>query len=138
SGRGGSRGAYRKGGDGMTPIAKEEMRERLLGERRKLLEEIDALGYLHADGLSTTTEYEHYGNHMADIGTETFEHERDLALEINLRRQLQATEDALRRFAKGTYGICSNCGQPIPLERLEALPQATLCIRCKRQQEKQH
>ncbi|MGE5618336.1 MAG: TraR/DksA family transcriptional regulator [Sphingomonadaceae bacterium] len=120
------------------PAAKEEFRERLLEERRRLLEEIDALVSLHADGLSTTTEYEHYGNHMADIGTETFEHERDLALEINLRRQLQATEDALKRFDEGTYGVCSNCGEPIPLERLEALPQATLCIRCKRQQERQH
>lgn len=119
-------------------ITMENLRERLQEERQRLLEEIDALGYLHADGLSTTTEYEHYGNHMADIGTETYEHEKDLALEMNLRRQLQATEDALHRMDQGTYGVCSNCGEPIPMERLEVLPQATLCIRCKRQQEGQH
>ncbi len=117
---------------------REELRQRLLEEREKLLDEIDALGYLHSDGLGTTTEYEHYGNHMADIATETFEHEKDLALEMNLRRQLQMTEDALRRMDDGTYGICSNCGEPIPLERLEALPQAILCIRCKRKQERVH
>jgi len=119
-------------------VTKESLRERLLEERQRLLEEIDALGYLHADGLGTTTEYEHYSNHMADIATETFEHEKDLALEQNLRRQLQMTEEALRRFDQGRYGICANCGEPIPMERLEALPQATLCIRCKRQEEAYH
>jgi len=128
----------REGVHGIMTITMERLRERLLEERQRLQEEIDAMSYLHSDGLSTTTEYEHYGNHMADIGTETFEHEKDLALEMNLRRQRQATEDALRRFEQGSYGICSNCGQPIPLERLEVLPQANLCIRCKRQQEGQH
>ncbi len=117
---------------------KEDLRERLLEDRNRLREEIDALAYLHADGLGTTTEYEYYGNHMADIATETFEHEKDLALEWNLRRQLQMTDEALHRFEEGTYGICANCGQRIPLERLEALPQATLCIRCKRLEEVQH
>lgn len=116
----------------------KEMRQRLLEERERLLEEIDALDYLHSDGLSTTTEYEHYGNHPADIATETFEHEKGLALEMNLRRQLQMTEDALRRFDAGTYGVCSNCGEPIPIERLDALPQADLCIKCKRKQEARH
>jgi RNA polymerase-binding transcription factor DksA len=33
----------------------------------------------------------------------------------------------------GTYGICERCGQPISLERLEALPWAVLCIDCKQQ-----
>ena len=119
-------------------ITKESLRERLLEERRRLLEEIDALGYLHSDGLATTTEYEHYSNHIADIASETFEHEKDLALEENLRRQLKMTDDALKRFDQGRYGICSNCGEPIPLERLEALPAASLCIRCKKKQEAQH
>ena len=128
----------REGVHGIMTITMERLRERLLEERQRLQEEIDAMSYLHSDGLSTTTEYEHYGNHMADIGTETFEHEKDLALEMNLRRLLQATEDALRRMEQGSYGICANCGEQIPLERLEVLPQATLCIRCKRLQEKQH
>lgn len=122
----------------MTREALEGLRERLEREHERLLEEIDALEYLHAEGLGTTTEYEHYSNHMADIATETFEHEAQLALEMNLRRLLQMTEDALRRMEKGSYGTCTDCGEPIPLERLEALPYATLCIRCKRKQEAQH
>jgi DnaK suppressor protein len=117
---------------------KANLRQRLLEERKSLIEEIDDLQYIHADGLGTTTEFEYYGNHDANIGTETFEHEKGLALEWNLRRQLQETEDALRRMDEGSYGICANCGEEIPLERLEALPQATLCIRCKKKQERQH
>jgi RNA polymerase-binding protein DksA len=119
-------------------ITKEGLRQRLMEERDRLLEEIDALSYLHSDGLGTTTEYEYYGNHPADIATETFEHEKDLALEMNLRRQLDMTEQAMHRFDTGGYGICANCGQEIPVERLDAMPQATLCLRCKRAQEEQH
>ena len=77
---------------------KENLRQRLLDEKKKLLEEIDELQFIHADGLGTTTEFEYYGNHDANVGTETFEHEKGLALEWNLRRQLQETEDALRRM----------------------------------------
>ncbi len=116
----------------------ESLRQKLEQERARILEEIDSLSYIHADGLGTTTENDHYSNHIADVATETFEEEKGLALEMNLRRLLQATEEALQRFDRGTYGICSNCGKPIPLERLEALPEATLCIDCKRRQETQH
>ncbi|GEM_PF-477985 len=131
-------GGLSKGWLANMATTKTDLRERLLEERKKLLEEIDAFGYLHSDGLGTTTEYEYYGNHPADIASETFEHESNLALEMNLRRQLQSTDDALRRMDEGSYGFCSNCGEEIPLERLEALPQANLCIKCKRKQEHQH
>jgi DnaK suppressor protein len=39
-------------------------------------------------------------------------------------------QQALTRIENGTYGLCSNCGQPIPEKRLEALPWATLCVTC--------
>ncbi len=119
-------------------ITLQSLREKLVQERARLLEEIDSLSYIHSDGLGTTTENDHYSNHIADVATETFEEEKGLALEWNLRRLLQETEDALRKFEQGTYGICANCGRPIPLERLEALPHATLCVQCKRLQEARH
>ena len=114
---------------------KEDLRQKLEEERHRILAEIDSLQYLHADGLAITTENDHYSNHMADLATDTFEEEKGLALEGNLRRLLRDTEEAIHRFDEGTYGICSNCGQPIPIERLEAMPEATLCIDCKRKQE---
>jgi DnaK suppressor protein len=40
------------------------------------------------------------------------------------------TRYALRRLDDGTYGICARCGDPIPFERLEAIPHARRCVRC--------
>ena len=63
--------------------------------------------------------------------TESFELERRLTLEKRLRDQLADVERALKKFEDGSYGLCDNCGKPINPERLEALPQATLCLECK-------
>jgi DnaK suppressor protein len=63
--------------------------------------------------------------------TESFELERRLSLEKRLREQLAEVEHALKKFENGTYGLCDNCGQLINPERLEALPQASLCLDCK-------
>ena len=57
--------------------------------------------------------------------------EKRLALENRIRQELVGIEHALDKFEKGTYGSCDNCGQPIDPERLEALPQASLCMNCK-------
>ena len=63
--------------------------------------------------------------------TEALELEKRLALEKRIREELAAIEHTLGKFEKGTYGLCDNCGQPIAPERLEALPQASLCLECK-------
>ena len=72
-----------------------------------------------------------YGNHMADDATAAFEQARELALRQNLERTLRQVEHALRRFDRGTYGVCEQCGQEINPERLQVLPYATLCLTCK-------
>jgi len=63
--------------------------------------------------------------------TETLELETRLALEKRVREQLAEIEHALSKFEKGTYGLCDNCDQPIDPARLEALPEASLCLNCK-------
>ncbi len=68
--------------------------------------------------------------------TETFELEKRLALEKRVREQLAEVEHALHKFEEGTYGSCDSCGQPIDPARLEALPQASLCMNCKAKNEK--
>ena len=68
--------------------------------------------------------------------TESFELEKRLALEKRIRDQLVEVAHALHKFEQGTYGMCDICGQPIDPARLEALPQATLCLNCKTQQAK--
>ena len=49
----------------------------------------------------------------ADAGTATFEREKDLSIENNVRDLLQKIERALKRIDDGTYGTCDRCGKPI-------------------------
>jgi len=76
-----------------------------------------------------------YRDHMADQGSATFEREMDMTLEENLRTELQDVRDALTRVAEGSYGTCVRCAAHIPVERLEAVPTARLCIKCKEAEE---
>ena len=66
-----------------------------------------------------------------EVAGETCEIERYLALEGQIRSQLDEVEHALHKFEEGRYGLCEECGQYIDPARLEALPQAELCLSCK-------
>jgi len=68
------------------------------------------------------------GNHFADDATEMEQQETALSLRRNAERLLGQVTHALDRVDAGTYGFCERCGKPIPLERLEARPYATLCV----------
>ena len=68
--------------------------------------------------------------------TEAFEWEKRLALEGRLTNAMAEVEHALKKYEAGTYGICDLCGRPIEIGRLEALPQASLCLECKSHQAK--
>ena len=67
-------------------------------------------------------------NHLADTASETYEREFDEGVEEDAQAQLRDVEAALQRIEDGTFGTCSVCGKPIPVERLEAVPSTTLCI----------
>ncbi len=114
-----------------------DVRARLEGERKRLSEEIDALRRAEAEDRRDPSEgHSGVGNHIADAASETFEHEKSLALLNNLRTLSTAVERALRKLDEGTYGICDDCGSPIAAERLAAIPYATLCITCKSRRER--
>jgi RNA polymerase-binding protein DksA len=65
----------------------------------------------------------------ADAGTATFEREKDLSIENNVRDLLHKIDRALKRMDEGTYGICDVCGKPIEKARVKALPYVDLCIK---------
>ena len=50
--------------------------------------------------------------------------------------EIHKVEDALQRIAKGTFGLCLDCGKPIPIERLETIPYAEHCVPCQEEHEK--
>lgn len=45
-------------------------------------------------------------------------------------KEISLLVDALARIDRGTYGVCSMCGQPISDERLDAVPFTMLCRNC--------
>jgi DnaK suppressor protein len=67
-----------------------------------------------------------------DEGDPNFaEREKVMALVRGLGLKLESIDNALRQAQDGTYGICERCGEPIDPARLEVVPEATLCVRCK-------
>ena len=101
-----------------------EERERLNGVRATFDEE----GLTEQSENDSVGELSSYDQHQADMGTETFEREKDLSILEQVEAELADVEHALRRLDDGTYGTCEACGKPIPEERLEALPATRLCL----------
>ena len=62
----------------------------------------------------------------------TLQREDDYAAKVVLEHEAEEIQRALKRKQEGCYGICANCGRPIPKERLEARPAAIYCIDCQR------
>jgi RNA polymerase-binding protein DksA len=74
--------------------------------------------------------------HMADVGSDNFEQEFTLSLMETEEQTLDRIETALERIEEGTYGTCEECGVKIPKKRLDALPYATMCVKCASQLER--
>jgi DnaK suppressor protein len=68
---------------------------------------------------------------FADSAQATTERAQLISLIEQLRAQHADLAKALARIDSGTYGKCERCGQEIPIERLEAIPTASLCVACK-------
>ncbi len=96
--------------------------EKLQQEKEHLLSEIERLRAT----LKTEVDPD------ADEGDpDLVEREKVIALISTMEHRLEAIQYALRHAEEGNYGICERCGEPIDPARLEAIPEATLCIRCK-------
>lgn len=76
------------------------------------------------------TVFEHIGDSEEENADEVANYADNLGIEHQLEDNLLEIDRALERIESGTYGICTDCNQPMSLERLEAMPEATLCIKC--------
>jgi DnaK suppressor protein len=110
----------------------DRYRELLLDERRRVS---DAIANLRLENAGSQDE-EMPETGLADTATVTVDREVDYTLEGHSEQVLRDIDAALGRIEAGTYGTCERCGKPIGEERLDAMPYATLCIECKRLEER--
>ncbi|MFS0866094.1 TraR/DksA family transcriptional regulator [Microbacterium sp. 179-B 1A2 NHS] len=101
--------------------------ERRRAELSDLLRRLDADdASLRADRADATADDEH----DPEGSTLSGEWQRVSAVRASTRGELGEVDAALARVGAGTYGRCVRCGEPIPSARLEARPQATMCVAC--------
>jgi DnaK suppressor protein len=102
-------------------------RNKLEKERALVQAELQHLKeYLKTEPESTGDE--------ADLAV--YEREKNLALVKRLEQKIEEIERVLQNAKKGLYGICERCGNAIDPARLAALPESTLCLKCKTEMEK--
>jgi RNA polymerase-binding transcription factor DksA len=103
--------------------AKHQLEER----RDRLRREISDQG-IDPDSTDFLAELEHG---FADGAHTAAERGHSITIVRELKGSLADVEHALGKLDEGTYGRCERCGEPIGAERLEAIPEARLCITCK-------
>jgi DnaK suppressor protein len=74
----------------------------------------------------------------ADAGTTLSETDRTEAALAAVQTQRRLVMDALVRIDRGVYGVCADCGKPIPEGRLDARPEAARCVGCQAKQDRRH
>jgi DnaK suppressor protein len=99
-------------------VKPERARELLAKERQRIEASLRGLAPRESDEPTTTDQ------HLADQASELYDNELDEGLSDDLREELEAVERAEQRLADGTYGLSVESGEPIPDERLEAIPTA--------------
>ncbi|MBD7985506.1 TraR/DksA C4-type zinc finger protein [Sporosarcina sp. Sa2YVA2] len=111
----------------LTDKQKEQLKNELL-ELRTQLAKTEKETDIKESSQDDVGELSMYDNHPADMGTELFEREKDMALNTHASDEIEKVEKALEAINEGTYGICEVCKTEIPFERLEAIPYTTYCI----------
>ena len=122
----------------MKKSEKEKYKKLLLEKRKQMLEKMSGLNERFDSTLKESTgDHSSYSYHMADQGTDMMEREMAFMQTSKTGRFIYHIDEALRRLETGDYGKCQNCGKQINPERLELVPHARLCIKCKSEEEKQ-
>lgn len=109
----------------------ERFKKRLLEERDRLEELVaDYQRELEEARLTESSSDRSPDPGNAEASSMKLEYAKELSIEQNTLDLLSKVEHALERIEQGKYGICESCGAAIPVERLDVLPYATLCVEC--------
>ena len=117
---------------------RKRIEKKLLEERERLA---SSLGKLESSVLKgaqreASGDLSSYSIHSADPDPDAVETEKDLQVASAEGRRLLEIEQALRRLNDKDFGTCESCGKQIEYRRLQAVPQARLCLKCQEKAER--
>jgi len=111
-------------------VEKNEARERLAKLRDEFTSTVNTIKERLADPQGQGGgEINMVDQHPADVATETADRELDLSRVAMFEARLRQIDDAFDRLRQGSYGICVDCGQPIPDDRLRLVPDTPYCVK---------
>ena len=115
----------------MTNEELETLKEKLLAIRHTLLAEVNRLS------KDSNEEFSYDLPDMNDEASRTYNRQVLLSISEQDRKLLEQVEEALRMIytEDGGYGICIDCEEEIPFQRLDAAPYVKRCVECKTQYE---
>lgn len=101
----------------------------LIEQKASLKRVVEDNEFLDSGSLrDATDELSTIDNHPADLASELFEREKDMALKAHDEDELAKVNAALQAMENGSYGVCAKCQTDIPYDRLRALPYTLFCI----------
>ncbi|UCF06007.1 MAG: TraR/DksA C4-type zinc finger protein [bacterium] len=116
----------------------EHFKKKILAERERILKQLGRIEESINEASNDSEGSKHsYSNHLADLGTDYMEKEKNFYYASQEGHYLRSLDEALERIERGEYGKCMECGCLISLKRLEVVPGAKFCIACKSKHEKQ-
>ena len=104
-------------------------RDRTTAARAEVADERAGLLAAASEGADAESDFSEDGGEGSTLTAELARLEELLT---QLDGRLAEIDAALERIASATYGVCGTCGGPIGEARLEAIPEATQCLSCKR------
>lgn len=116
----------------------QEFKKIVLKRKEEVLDEIKHISEdtLKKSPKEASGDISGYTYHMADVATDTYDREFSLSLASNERKLIYEFDDALKKIEEGIFGICEDCKCLIAKNRLKAVPQARLCVKCQEKREK--
>jgi DnaK suppressor protein len=118
-------------------IDMQEIQRRLEAKKSELEADIAGLTEAHPTPVDANVASEGPQD-FEETAVDFLETQQEQSVLVNEQALLTQVNQALERIQLGTYGICVNCGKPIPEKRLEALPWAALDVKCQEQLEQRN
>lgn len=116
----------------------KKYKDLLIGQKEKIIGNLQNLegNNLNKSQKDSSGDLSGYSTHMADAASDAYDREFALNIASKEGSILYDIDYALKRIEDKTYGICEVCEKEISVARLNAVPQARLCIKCQNKEEK--